>query len=159
MESSRRQTCPRADLDLSIAFAPHKMRLTGGELETAAPGANGRADVLLLAWPTDAAVPTVLGWVYHTTNVSPGTASNRHGQAYPESRVLWRHCLPLPHLVADAACSLAARLDMPSPNTRDTLDDPVTWRTCVTYDTDPLGIFSQGQASGDDSDSSFDSEL
>ena len=70
----------RAALDLSVAFAPHKMRLTGEELETAAPGANGRADVLLLAWPTDAAVPTVLGWVYHTTNVSPGTASHRPEQ-------------------------------------------------------------------------------
>ena len=59
----------------------------------------------------------------------------------------------------DAACSLAARLDMPLPNSRDTLNDPATWSTCVTHDTDPLGISWQGQESGDDSDSAFDCEL
>ena len=58
---------PRSVVDLSIAFAPHKMRLLGDELEASAPGAGERADVLLLAWPADAPEPTVLGWAYHTT--------------------------------------------------------------------------------------------
>ena len=55
--------CSRRDLHLSFAFSPHKMRLTGGELESAAPGAGERADVLLLAWPSQAEEPTVLGWL------------------------------------------------------------------------------------------------
>ena len=135
------------------------MRLTGEELETAAPGANGRADVLLLAWPTNAAVPAVLGWVYHTTNVSPGTASHRPEQAYPESRLLWRHCLPLQLLVADAAGSLANRLNMTLPESRNTLDDPVTWKTCVTYDTNSLDMTSESQTSSDESESTSSSEL
>ena len=152
--------CSRRDLHLSFAFAPHKMRLTGGELEAAAPGAGERADVLLLAWPTDAVEPSVLGWAYHTTNVPPGTASNRRGQAYPESRVLWRHCLPLPHLVELAACSLAERLEMPYPASVDSLVDAAAWRTSViSQGAVPVGIREQGQESGDDSDSDSDFEL
>ena len=102
----------------------------------------------------------MLGWAYHTTNVLPGTSSNRREQAYPESRVLWRHCIPLPRLVEHAARSLAARLDMPLPASVDSLDDPEAWRTCVTFeDADPVGIPAQGQASGDDSESVYDIEL
>ena len=44
---------PRSVVDLSIAFAPHKMRMLGDELEASAPGAGEQADVLLLAWPMD----------------------------------------------------------------------------------------------------------
>ena len=77
LEKSRRDI----DIDISIAFAPHKMRLLGDELEASAPGAGQRADVLLLAWPWDEAEPSVLGWAYHTTNVPTGTASKRRGQA------------------------------------------------------------------------------
>ena len=132
----------------------------GDELEASAPGAGERADVLLLAWPTDAVEPSVLGWAYHTTNVPPGTASNRRGQAYPESRVLWRHCLQLPHLVELAACSLAARLEMPHPASVDSLVDAAAWRTSViSQGAVPVGIPEQGQESGDDSDSVSDFEL
>ena len=151
--------CPRASIDLSVAFAPHKMRLTGEELETAAPGGNGRADVLLLAWPTDAAVPTVLGWVYHTTNVSPGTASHRPQQAYPESRLLWRHVLPLQILVALAADSLIIRLNLAWPEDRDTLNDPETWRRSITSDTKSLDMTSESETSSDEPASISSSDL
>ena len=104
---------PRSNVNLSIAFAPHKMRLLGDELEASAPGAGERTDVLLLAWPTDDNEPTVVGWAYHTTNVPPGTSSMRNGQAYAESRVLWRQCMPLPDLMKIAAKSLAQRLLLP----------------------------------------------
>ena len=106
---------PRSGVDLSIAFAPHKMRLTGDELEYSAPGAGERSDILLLAWPMDVDEPTVVGWAYHTTNVPPGTCSMRRGQAYPESRVLWRQCVLVPDLMKLAAQSVARRIGLPSP--------------------------------------------
>jgi len=145
---------PRKDIDLSIAFAPHKMRLLGDELEASAPGAGQRADVLLLAWPWNVAEPSVLGWAYHTTNVPTGTASMHREQVYPESRVLWRHCAPLPDLMKLAACSLAKRLGLPSPASVDSLLDAAEWRTAVP---------DKGHNSGDDavysdSDSDSDSE-
>ena len=121
----------RKDIDISIAFAPHKMRLLGDELEASAPGAGQRADVLLLAWPWDEAEPSVLGLAYHTTNVPTGTASMHREQVYPESRVLWRHCAPLPNLMKLAACSLAKRLRLPSPASVDSLLDAAEWRTAV----------------------------
>jgi len=132
---------PRKDIDLSIAFAPHKMRLLGDELEASAPGAGQRADVLLLAWPWNVAEPSVLGWAYHTTNVPTGTASMHREQVYPESRVLWRHCAPLPDLMKLAACSLAKRLGLPSPASVDSLLDAAEWRTAVP---------DKGHNSGDD---------
>ena len=148
--------CSRRDLHLSFAFAPHKMRLTGGELESSAPGAGERADVLLLAWPSQSEDPTVLGWAYHTTNVPPGTSSNRSEQAYPESRVLWRHCTPLPHLVNHAARSLALRLDMPVSASIDSLDNPEVWRTpLLSASVDSL---DNPEASDDDSESVYDAE-
>ena len=40
----------RSDFFLRIGIAPHKMRLTGEDLEASAPGAGKRADFLLLAY-------------------------------------------------------------------------------------------------------------
>ena len=57
----------RSDIEISIAFAPHKMRLLGEELESSAPGAGERSDILLLACPTGASKPTIIGCAYHTT--------------------------------------------------------------------------------------------
>ena len=150
---------PRLDIDLSIAFAPHKMRLSSDKLEASAPGAGQRADVLLLAWPMDVAEPSVLGWAYHTTNVPTGTASKRREQAYPERRVLWRHCVPLPDLMKLAACRLAKRLRLPSPASVDSLLDAEVWRTGVmSQDAVPVDVPEQGQVSDDDSYSDSDSE-
>ena len=106
---------------ISIAFPPHKMRKVGDDLETDAAGAGERADVLLLAWPYDTNVASVLGSAYHTTNVPTGTASMNPGQVYPESRILWRYNAPLPDLMKVAASSLACRLGLPSPASSDVL--------------------------------------
>ena len=65
----------------------------------------------------------------------------RRGQAYPESRVLWRHCAPLPDLMKLAACSLAQRLGLPRPASVDSLLDAAVWRT---------GVPDEGHNSGDD---------
>ena len=100
----------RAAISISIAFASHKMRKVGDDLETAAAGAGERADVLLLAQPSTTDTPSVLGLAYHTTNVPSGTASMNPGQVYPESRILWRYNVPMPDLMQVAATSLACRL-------------------------------------------------
>ena len=42
---------PRSQIQLSMAFGPHKMRLLADKLEAAAAGAGARSDVLLLARP------------------------------------------------------------------------------------------------------------
>merc|ERR1712186_141935 len=115
------------------------MRLLGDELEVSAPGAGERADVMILAWPWDAELPTVVGWAYHTTTVVPGTASMSRGQPYTESRVLWRQCVPLPDLMRLAARSLAERLQLPSPASVDTLEEAAAWSA---------GFLSQGTISG-----------
>ena len=151
--------CPRTSIDLSVAFAPHKMRLTGEELETAAAGGGGRADILLLAWPKDAAVPAVLGSVYHTTNVSLGTASHRDQQAYPESRLLWRHVLPLQYLGTLAADSLILRLKLAWPEHRDKLNDPETWRRRITSNTRSLTSTSDSETYSDEPASISSSDL
>ena len=123
----------RSDIDISIAFAPHKMRLLGDELEASAPGAGERSDVLLLAWHKDAKDPIVLGWAYHTTNVFPNTASMQSGQAYPESRVLWRQCAPLPDLMKLAACSLVRRFQVPSPINSVDFGSSICIRACMVW--------------------------
>ena len=116
-------------------------------------------DVLLLAWPIDADEPSVLGWAYHTTNVCPGTASKRRGQAYPQRRVLWRHCAPLPDLVRLAANSLAERLGLLVPACVDSLLDTAVWRTGVISQVAvPLSVPEQGHDDSDDSDSDSDPE-
>ena len=143
----------RQVVNLSIAFAPHKMRMLGDDLEASAPGAGERADVLLLASSFDAEEPSVLGWAYHTTNVPPGTASMRRGQAYPESRILWRHCVPLPDLTKAAARSLARRLGLPCPTSVGSLRNPAVWRTGVMpHRALPVSVPEEGHKSDDDSD-------
>ena len=84
----------RTSLSFKIGIAPHKMRLTGDELEASAPGAGKRADFLLLAYKTDEEHPYVLGYAYHTTNVVPETSSGDTEQAYPETRVLCHMHIP-----------------------------------------------------------------
>ena len=110
-------------------------------------------DVLLLAWPIDADERSVLGWAYHITNVCPGTASKRRGQSYPQRRVLWRHCAPLPDLVRLAANSLAERLGLPVPGCVDSLLDTAVWRTGVkSQAVVSLSVSEQGHDDSDGSD-------
>ena len=109
----------------------HKMRLSGDELESSAAGAGGRADVLLLAWPKHAERPSVLGLVYHTTNVLHGTASLRRDQLYCETRLLWRQFEVLPELMTLAAQAIVERLALPRPAcVSDLLNTPM-WSTQV----------------------------
>ena len=105
----------RTSLSFKIGIAPHKMRLTGDELEASAPGAGKRADFLLLAYKDDEQHPYVLGYAYHTTNVVPGTSSGNSEQAYPEHRVLWHMHVPLRGLMEKAATALATTLQLPTP--------------------------------------------
>ena len=85
----RLKVSSRDNVHYSIAVAPHKMRLTGDELEASTPEDGERADVLLLAWPGMEPNPWVLGFAYHTTTVVAGPASNSKTQASPESRIHW----------------------------------------------------------------------
>ena len=121
------RTC-RAEIDIGIAIAPHKMRLTGDVLESSAPGAGERSDVWLLAYPRHASGPTALGSAYHTTNVYAGTASHREEQSYPESRILWRDYVSLPKLMDQAAHSLALVFDLPSPDSVEEVLESEAWQ-------------------------------
>ena len=153
------QRC-RSDMELSIAFAPHKPRKLGNGFEASAAGTGERADVLLLAWPSDAEDASVLGWAYHTTNIPSGTATMRPGQAYPESRILWRQCTPLPDLMKLAAYSLAKRLNLPCSGSADDLLDEAVWCSGVlSQGSDPADVPEVSEASGNDSDFDSDPEL
>ena len=121
----------RSVIEISIAFAPHKMRLLGEEFEASAPGAGQRTDILLLACPTGADKPTIIGWAYHTTNVFQNTASMKYGQVYPETRRLWRQCIQMPELMKMAASSLVNRLKLPSPESVDRPYFATKWKTNV----------------------------
>ena len=82
--------CQRHETKLDIMWSPHKLEFNGENMESTAAGSNNRSDVMLLAWPPRAVRPTVIATVYHTTNVAENAASNRPGQMYPETRLLWR---------------------------------------------------------------------
>ena len=136
----------RATIGLSYAIAPHKMRLSGDELEASAPGAGERSDVWLLAWPSDASEPTALGCAYHTTNVFPGTASRNEGQSYPESRILWRPCMALPGLMEAAARTLARELELPCPASVPDLLESAEWSRAAEWS---AGVLSHADERGD----------
>ena len=121
----------RSDIEISIAFAPHKMRLLGEELESSAPGAGERSDILLLACPTGASKPTIIGCAYHTTNVFQNTASMKYGQVYPETRLLWRQYIQMPELMKVAANRLVKRLKLPNPESVDRPHFATKWKTNV----------------------------
>ena len=136
----------RADIDVSYAIAPHKMRLSGDVLEASAPGAGERSDFWLLARPNGACEPTALGLAYHTTNVFPGTASRNEGQSYPESRILWRPCVSLPGLMDEAACTLARELGFPCPKPVKELLQSEEWSKAAEWS---VRVLSQAVARGD----------
>ena len=152
----------RDSVHFSIAIAPHKMRLTGDELEASAPGAGQRADILLLAYAGMESNPSVLGFAYHTTNVVPGTASNRKTQAYPESRILWRVIVPLRGLMQEAATSLAMKLKLPLPRDDlkigNILDEDVCVKKVMKQATDSMTDVEETADSTESSDDSADSE-
>ena len=147
LESHREHTCKywetleqkfdlssRSDLFLRMGIAPHKMRLTGEDLEASAPGAGKRADFLLLAYKRGEKDPYVLGFAYHTTNVVPETSSGNTNQAYLETRVLWYMHVPLPGLMEEAATSLAESLGLPEPRQKQRLQKSLMqtrgWTPC-----------------------------
>ena len=132
--------CHRGSIRLSFAIAPHKMRLSGDELESSAPGAGERSDIWLLAWPTGSDEPTALGSAYHTTNVFPGTASMNERQSYPESRILWRPCMELPGLMDAAARALARELNLPCPASVSYLLESAEWRRAANWSTGVLSL-------------------
>ena len=138
--------CHRGSIRLSFAIAPHKMRLSGDELESSAPGAGERSDVWLLAWPAGSDVATALGSAYHTTNVFPGTASTNEGQSYPESRILWRPCMALPGLMDTAARALARELDLPCPASVSDLPESAAWKRAAEWS---AGVLSHADDRGD----------
>ena len=152
----------RDSVQFSIAIAPHKMRLTGDELEASAPGAGQRADILLLAYAGMDPNPSVLGFAYHTTNVVPGTASNQKTQAYPESRILWRFLVPgLRGRMEKAASSLAKQLQLPLPRDEkigDILDEDVWVKKVTNPAADSMNDIEETSDSSESSDDSDDSE-
>ena len=105
----------RQDIDISVAIAPHKMRMSSDELEAAAAGTGERANIMLLAWAYGERYPEVLGWAYHTTNVPQSTTSTRRGQVYGKSRILWHHNFPLHDITNKAAVTLANQLHVAAP--------------------------------------------
>ena len=150
----------RAEIDVGIAIAPHKMRLSGDVLESSAPGAGERSDVWLLAYSRHASHPTALGSAYHTTNVYAGTASQRDGQSYPESRILWRPYVELAGLMEQAACNLARVFDLPSPESVDEVPLSDAWEEAKDWSTRilspeavPIAEPAKHDASGTESDS------
>ena len=132
--------CRRGSMRFSLAITPHKMRLSGDELESSAPGAGERSDIWLLAWPTGSDEPTALGSAYHTTNVFPGTASMNEGQSYPESRILWRPCMELPGLMDAAARALARELNLPCPAAVSDLPESAEWQRAANWSTGVLSL-------------------
>ena len=83
--------------------------------------------------PMHAGDPTALGSAYHTTNVYPGTASQRAGQSYPESRILWRPCVSLPGLMEQAANNLALVFDLPSLKSVEQVLQSEVWQEARTW--------------------------
>ena len=138
--------CHRESIHLSFAIAPHKMRLSGDELESSAAGAGERSDIWLLARPTDSDVVTALGSAYHTTNVFPGTASMSKTQRYPESRILWRPCIKLPGFMNAAACELARELGLPRPASVFDLPNGAEWEKAARWSE---GVLSRADDRGD----------
>ena len=84
------------------------MRLSGDTFESSAAGANERCDFLLVGCPPRRRSPILLGYAYHTTNVVKSTWSARHGQVYPESRILWSASSDFHAVAARAWLSLGA---------------------------------------------------
>ena len=82
--------CRRHHIQFDILWSPHKLEFNGENMESTAAGSNDRSDIMLLARQRGAPRATIIALVYHTTNVAENTASMRPGQAYPETRLLWR---------------------------------------------------------------------
>ena len=136
------------------------MRLTGDELEASAPVACQRADFLLLAYTSMDSNPSVLGFAYHTTNVVPGTSSNKTTQAYPETCVLWKMNVPLTGLMEEAATSLAEALLLPTPREESEIKDildPQVWEETVLKPADATMRDASGDAETSTSDRTSDS--
>ena len=96
-------------------------------MESTAAGANDRADILLVARPRGTIRYTIVSVVYHTTNVSENTASMRSGQAYPETRLLWRDRMDTGNFPNLAMRRLVIRhniipQDIPAPRVEDVPD-------------------------------------
>ena len=131
--------CTREQIHLDVAFAPHKMRFSQGELESTARGAGECIDVLLVAWSgnedaTATSLPTIVGTAYHTTNVIPETMGDNPDQPYPETRILWRHHDAFKDLMPKAATRFVKKHSLPLPQKVQDADlDPRVWHTDVLH--------------------------
>lgn len=93
----------RSEVLLRVLITPHKMQLVDGELESKAPGANGRSDIHLVASHTGSGDTTVLATAYHTTNVVQATTSPNDDLRNMESRILWTDQVDLDTLAERSA--------------------------------------------------------
>ena len=96
------------DVQLYIAWAPHKMQFDGFDMSSSAPGSNHRADFMLARSVGQPRKLIRICRVYHTTNVPKETTSNDPSIVNPESRLLAQCDFPL-HDVVDEAVQEAAK--------------------------------------------------
>jgi len=95
------------DVQLYIAWAPHKMQFDGFDMSSSAPGSNHRADFMLARYVGRPTKLIRICKVYHTTNVPKETTSGDAGIVNPESRLLAQCDFPL-HDTVDQAVHQAA---------------------------------------------------
>ena len=98
------------DVQLYIAWAPHKMQFDGFDMSSSAPGSNHRADFMLARSVGQPRKLIRICRVYHTTNVPKETTSNDPSIVNPESRLLAQCDFPLHDVVDEAVQEAAASL-------------------------------------------------
>ena len=77
----------RWNRQLDIMWSRYKLEFHGENMESITYDSNNPTVVMLYAWPR---IEYHGARVSYTTNVAENTASNRPGQMYPETRLLWR---------------------------------------------------------------------
>ena len=98
------------DVQLHIAWAPHKMQFDGFDMSSSAPGSNDRADFMLAGYVEQLSKFVRICKVYHTTNVPKETTSGDAGIVVPESRLLAQCESPLHDTVDQAVYQAATSL-------------------------------------------------
>ena len=98
------------DVQLHIAWAPHKMQFDGFDMSSSAPGSNDRADFMLAGYVGRLTKLVRICKVYHTTNVPKETTSGHAGIVVPESRLLAQCDFPLHDTVDQAVYQAATSL-------------------------------------------------
>ena len=96
------------NVQLDIAWVPHKMQFDGFDMSSTAPGSNHRAEFMLAGYVEQLSKFVRICKVYHTTNVPKETTSGDAGIVVPESRLL-AQCEFLSHDIVDRAVDQAAK--------------------------------------------------